>query len=849
MSTFESEPINIEDSNDSSEYDLIDELEKDLLKIFTYIVKEKVKLGTNSIGNLFFIYSDFPMDVVIYNNIEYILFNESRIIKFYTKNEKKLIYKESHFIYNPDYFKKVLEKLNVYNFIVICENANLDDSNTSIDDYNSAFCDTSVKNILIYTVSNILTEKNLGMKLIKDLAFSNYKIKQLSLNSQKYFPDSYEHFFMKSKIISEHIKNLAKFAISNSVIDVLYLLGTKGCSKSTLLLLFVQTILKLKPHFGCMYFNVNYLKTLSLTETKKNLLKEALYLVSDIRELDKFKLFHPFKNIGKISEPINTVKYFIQEIIKYYKDIFNEGKIILFIIDNFHINGEKEIICLKDIINESRTCRYNIKIIISGTGNYFNEKIRNHFLNKLNGFESLIYMNNYNFNFQNIDNKEIQNCPLFYFLYEPKKEKYADFKVRMIIKEKEYLKKYNFNILYYSLDINKLSIPLEDLETFNIYDSLPDYFYIINHENTVRFEISNQIFLEAIQETIQFMVQNNIYKNVIIEKKLPESACGFAEEYLITLLFKYNKFKVKNLDTFKHIENVPQIYNFRKETLFNYNKIYPGNILITQNFNGKNYDLLAIINIKGIDYGIFIQIGVDKNEFQITTIKNDIKINHKNYINNLNKTYKKNIKYITLFFIFDEKNQESKIHKIGEKSCGSKICENMDIDYLWYSLENNELYMIKYEQKIFRKKISLTEYVPTRFLLGVEDKNKNALNNNEIDVDFNINPIYTLNQEQESIINNIVLKIYKGQYEFSSMLGKSFQILFPIDSIGDMILKIKKTEIPNIHIFSTKNNDEIYSIINNNFYKINKDLQLCNKFEVNFQYVSWDIYKLKIKKI
>ena len=826
----ESVPIILENSDNI----ILSKLEEDLKDIYDYIDNKMAKEGMNKFGRLEFGYTSFPFKSVRYNYIQYTFFTESRIINFYTKKEKKLEYKESHFIYSPEYF------------IVISDNKNLNDSNISIEDYKTAFYDTSVKNILIYSVSNILTQENLNKKVIKDIFFSDYKIKELNLNSQKYFPNTFENFYIKSNIISNYLDSLSKFSLTNYN-NILYLLGTKGCSKSTLLLMFVQTILNLEKNIGSMYFNISYMNDLSATETKKCLLKEALYLVSNINELDKFKHNHPLKKIEKMQEPICIVKNFIEDIIQNYNNIFPQNKEIIFIIDNYHIKNDQEVICLKDIITDINITKFNIKLIVSGTGNFFNEKIRHHFLNRFTRRESLIYMNNYNFGYPIINYKEIQNIPLYYFQYD-QKENYPDFKKRMITSEKEYLKKFNFNILYYSLDMNKLSIPLEELETFTIYDYLPDYFYIVYQENNITFEINNQIFFEAIKETIQFMVQNNLYKNIIIEKKLPESACGFAEEYLIVLLFKYNRLNVKNLNNFKYIEKVEQIYNFQKDYFYHFNnKNEYKNILIIQNYNGKNYDLLAIITIEEVDYGIFIQIGVDKKESQIVKIKEDLETNYHKYIDNLNKIYNKNIIYINLLFIFDEKNQESKIHKIGEKSCGSKICEIYNIDYLWYSLENNELYKINFVQNIFKKKISLTEYIPIKFLLSKEHNNKMSLDNNKIKNDIEIKPFYILNSRQESIINDIIIKLYKGKYEFSSKLGKNFQMCIPREYIMEGFSKIGKTEIPYVHIFSIKNNNEIYITIDNNYFMINKNLQCDNQIEVNFQYAAWDIYKLKEK--
>ena len=187
--------------------------------------------------------------------------------------------------------------------------------------------------------------------MIKKFGFEDFQIKELSLNAQKYFTDTAENKFIKFEGTSDYITKLLRYVEKNNHKNILYFLGTKGCGKSTLLLTFVQYIHSIKQNWGTMYFNVRYLNNLSLVGNKMNLLKESLYLVSNLDELQKFKDYQPFKNIFEISFPIFTIKHFIKEVINNYNNIFLQNKeCIVFIIDNFQIENETEVNCLKDII-------------------------------------------------------------------------------------------------------------------------------------------------------------------------------------------------------------------------------------------------------------------------------------------------------------------------------------------------------------------------------------------------------------------------------------------------------------------------------------------------------------------
>ena len=344
-----------------------------------------------------------------------------------------------------------------------------------------------------------------------------------------------------------------------------------------------------------------------------------------------------------------------------------------------------------------------------------------------------------------------------------------------------------------------------------------------------------------------------MYKEIKLGKKLPETVCGDVEEYLIALLFKFNKFRVKNLCKFEHIIKIKAISDLKNRPNINFDEVYNENILITQDFYSENYDLLAIITIQEIDYAVFIQIAVDGDETKIKNISEELSDNYEKYIKHLNYCFKKNITYVNLLFIFDEKNQESKIHEPSEKSCGSKVCENLGIDYLWYSLEQNQLFSIKFAQKIFKNKIAITEYIPNKFLLHTKDDSQNSTEKNLINLNYVIKPLLELNDIQEkNIQNSIVDNIFESKYSFSKYLGKNFQLLFPSVKIREFVPQIKEGKFPYVHIFGFENKNRFFLFVCNVLFYLDfdEDKIIKTDFEkIDSIYVSWDIYELKEKHI
>ena len=80
---FKYEANEINNSQEKPEAMIKDIVEKNLYKIFKLIQNGKAEKGNNVSGDLSFEYFSFPMDSVIYNNKEYSIRKEARIINFF----------------------------------------------------------------------------------------------------------------------------------------------------------------------------------------------------------------------------------------------------------------------------------------------------------------------------------------------------------------------------------------------------------------------------------------------------------------------------------------------------------------------------------------------------------------------------------------------------------------------------------------------------------------------------------------------------------------------------------------------------------------------------------------------
>ncbi len=219
------------------------------------------------------------------------------------------------------------------------------------------------------------------------------------------------------------------------------------------------------------------------------------------------------------------------------------------------------------------------------------------------------------------------------------------------------------------------------------FETFPNYLNISKENELIKFNIISDVYTKALNEKIEFNIKKDTLKFIMKKNFFPRTGYGIAEELLIILLLKYNKFNVQNMNfkekNFIEIEEINKIKNFMHIN-YSYHLNNNENLLITQkNYYGQNYDLLIIQKIDNKINAIFVQIGLDKTKTEIKKIKTDLVENINQYKKGL-KAFGFNVDNFYLLFIFDEETQRS----LYNTNSGTKICFNNKIDFLVYSFQD-----------------------------------------------------------------------------------------------------------------------------------------------------------------
>lgn len=67
-------------------------------------------------------------------------------------------------------------------------------------------------------------------------------------------------------------------------------------------------------------------------------------------------------------------------------------------------------------------------------------------------------------------------------------------------------------------------------------------------------------------------------------------------------------------------------------------------------------------------------------------------------------------------------------------------------------MEQDQLFSVKFSQKIFNKKFPITEYIPNKFLLHKKEGVQNSTEEKFIDLNYEIKPLLKLTEVQEKSI-------------------------------------------------------------------------------------------------
>ena len=591
------------------------------------------------------------------------------------------------------------------------------------------------------------------------------------------------------------------------------------------------TILSYFRDFSMLYLDFNLL--FNEGKTKNNIKKIIYYETMNLfkpNQWEEYRIFiNDFFNIQGYDEDIwNLLNKFCETIVKYKMNYSYKPIIIIDNYDDLFMKKNRKM-DLNILFNLSSKFGKEITFLISGNGKYINQLIYYYFFPELKKFIPLQYQLYYIKDFHlkhDEDNKiiylykeydnEIENY--FKKLYENKEEI-----IKNIIISHQLIKfQKNFN-----MDFLFLNIPLQ--------------FFIIKEEKKDEKKI---ITLHYQNEEHQKNF-NKIILPYIIEKSIKTLNCnnhslkGILFEGLITGLFECNKL-IEGLE-FKenNIIEVYEIYNITEKNENNIN--YGGSpILIKQKFSqGRDYDLCMIIEYNKIIHGLYIQIGLNKQKSQICKIYNNSFNRYIELKNSLQQLTGKEINYLDIIFIFDKNQQENyykiyneyensqnyendsknKLNQIKNKNyIGSYVCEEINIPYLEFSIEDYSLY--KNNIKIN----NIDDFFKYIFPVFKEDwvKIKNNLfKENKEEYDIN------------DLFNELELNVLKENNKFLGF--EQFKILGKLNYSSELINILPPMLMIMIHssklkilIFQKK----YFSLENNKIQEIN-DLNIINEIEYN----------------
>ena len=726
--------INLNDEtlndNDNKIYTIIEMTEDDkkLMECFNFLINHpdlelEKKISLNVLDQEIFLILKQRGDVLIIliNNKCFFFEIFGREIIFVDEKKRK---KTKRFIYNLGILLNCLEELGFKSFYVKIPknkknnnnngiNINKDKDTESSEEISLApskiYYDKNIKFIYNENKKPILSEENFTKK------FNGILLKLKDLNSiAKYY---YIYDDNKFYVLNNYRKEIDNFYFFKNSFEskILYLYGPKRCSKTTFLLYMINLYGLQK--INTLYFNFDYLEKENKLQMKKIIYHELIYFCKDIEELKKIENEKVFNGIIDKENIMELIYLILKTLFKIINDDNKIKRII--IIDNIYCNDEYNMNYLEKIITLIKTKSSNIKLILCGSGPYFNEK----FIDFYEG-------NNILTNNDKLYNKEFKEI---FYIYNADKDEINQVineneKIENEIKDESNLKNelenhtYTFYDFYFSEELDKKNISYKTIMEYKKFVSrLPlEYFEIKILNNEISFNFYNDSLKASIKNLIGFEIEKGTLTNLLKNNDYPRTFFGICFEKLITLLLMHNKLNLHNLKFHKNnIKEIPEIAQLKKINysgpIFDLSNIDEPILVIQKNFFGPLYDLLIITKRNNKYYSDFVQIGVDNTEKEINAIINDLKTKYDLYKSNILKVFGINSDFISAVFIFDYKTQKNNYYLNG-----FQICKNRNINFYLFSFLDCSLIILNENKDHI---ICIDEYDPT-FLLEQSKKPK-----------------------------------------------------------------------------------------------------------------------------
>ena len=793
------------------------------------------------------------------NEKEYYFLYNSKYLNFV--NQKNEI-KRTFFIHDEDSFRNALKETKIVNGVL----KNIESKNEK-KNYNSNNSQSSsssiepldIENILNNSIDTIVEEDYIKSNKIFNennfnKRFAHKYISDLDFNLNKYYTnisyqDTVNYIHTQNQWYSE-LNNFYK----KSIKPTLFILGSKGIGKTTLLLKFLNI-----EKIPRLYFSIKKMYNMTNKKWKKISFFESIYAFSDKEEMEEFSKICQNENFNYI----NLMEFLYSYIIFFFKFfIRKKRKKIVLVFDDYSDVFDREEIISKIIDYSNDNGRF-LTLWILGEGQFINKKLYQSYINYNESFSVFYWDISIDDEISKLDN--ILKIPLYYYGY---KNKIKDIKVGeyenkkilndFIEEEKENLKKkfeqikldYFFLLSKYSslyINVKELKgifefLPIEYIEIKTKKDENDEFIIKIEF----KLEIYNTIFINSIKGLLKIEHLKNS-KLIIGENNKGKYGIEL-EEILVEQLWN-NIFDYINFPETNKIK-IKEIYHLKDNEVKINNLDISQSIIIRQTLSkGKYYDLLIIVIDNGKKYAIFIQIGLNKKEFEILLYYNNLSKYYIGYKNGIENLINDKIDSLGFLLILDYEKQMDLKNK-NNKTDGVACCKRYNIEYLIYKdfqlynsldsvtpinsfqitnnlllekkeKENNIIDLIKYNFIETCEKISLKEENVPDILL--EDNEKKAIIN------------YINDKYKIEIINlSFILNIHEK-----------------IDGIKNFGI-IDKNNFDQLNLYEDIEKKAKYICFNNEVAKINKDkIEKIHKnqlININKKKFKWELYFLNKKR-
>lgn len=605
-----------------------------------------------------------------------------------------------------------------------------------------------------------LNEETFKTKNLKG-ELDNLNIQDLSLFYLEYFPSlaNYNQDFKYinseyRQLFFENIKKKIKLA-GNLPVEPIELYGPFGIGKSCSLLAFQKAGLLKKS----AYFNFNVLFNLKdIDKVKKMILYESMSL------FDNFLMF------SKLKDNINNKNFespwdIIQEVINFILNNLNQ--IFYIILDQFKevyknliLNSTKK---LETICHNSD---FGLSIILCSSMN--DADVKTNFLKAIKNNSNYIYIDKL-FEIQTMDEREklyFGTVSLFHILYINSKKELNDYikdekdiiktDVRKSIPESSNLLK----VISYISNIMKTDYFFSEEDIKNNLGTIPLKYILLKKKKLEDDKIVYTLDYSCLLIRIVFEeLAVEELKKLKDTKYINELRGTYGEIFEIICHFallsnKLENFNLKSENLFylkKNIYNKEEIEKNWKwneidaKKMENLDSFY----IRPTNTNSELYDSLVIFKENNNYSAYLFQISISKaHGKKIVSRENHYKAIDK-VKKKINAIYGINLKnvYFSYIFNFDEIKTDDIIE-----------CSRLQVDYFYFSMENNKFYQSNIEDKInFENKNFITSIANKNFIFPINKLEFNLLSN--------------MNYKK------VITKFFKSKNEIENDKSKILQIL------------------------------------------------------------------------